>query len=111
MSSDIHGSTMPAKHRNKRALHPLARLAIVMGSMALGGAIGGFGTASILNSQYCGTSGCHKGYCYSYCGISNENGDWCYTTKTYSQSFEYVKCTSDKECNGCWKCAGSCTVG
>ncbi|KAF0767206.1 Uncharacterized protein FWK35_00011439 [Aphis craccivora] len=57
--------------------------------------------------QSCREFGCHKNYCWSYCSLGNQ---WCYTTKSYSQSFEYVPCTRDDECNGCWKCAGSCTL-
>ena len=59
--------------------------------------------------------GCHKGYCWSYCsgagtllfGITKE---WCYTTMGRSQDHKYVKCTSDDDCDACWKCAGPCTL-
>lgn len=57
--------------------------------------------------------GCYKGYCWAGCKattIFSEGMEWCYTTKTYSQSFEYIPCTNDKECDACWSCAGSCTV-
>ncbi|NP_001232937.1 uncharacterized protein LOC100571908 precursor [Acyrthosiphon pisum] len=57
--------------------------------------------------QSCREFGCHNNYCWAYCSLGNQ---WCYTTKGYSQSFAYVSCTRDDECNGCWKCAGSCTV-
>jgi len=57
--------------------------------------------------QSCREFGCHKNYCWSYCSLGNQ---WCYTTKSSSQSFDYVPCTRDDECNGCWKCAGSCTL-
>lgn len=79
------------------------------------GAIGGVtaaagGLVSIISraaDQSCREFGCHKNNCWAYCSIGNQ---WCYTTKSHSQSFEYVPCTKDEECNGCWKCAGSCTV-
>lgn len=51
-------------------------------------------------------TGCHMGYCWAYCGLSLSSGDWCYTTMTHTQSFDYVPCTHDSECCGCWKCAG-----
>lgn len=71
----------------------------------------GLATMSISNSFKCSaTAGCFKGYCWTWCGVSLTDGEWCYTTKTYSQSFEYVPCKYDSECNECWKCAGSCTL-
>lgn len=54
-------------------------------------------------------AGCHNGYCWTYCGLLLGT-EWCYTTQSYSQSFQYVSCTHDSQCNKCWKCAGSCTV-
>lgn len=54
--------------------------------------------------------GCHRGYCWAYCGVSLSGGEWCYTTKTYSRSFQYVTCSNDNECDLCWKCGGSCTL-
>ncbi|VVC32110.1 Hypothetical protein CINCED_3A016102 [Cinara cedri] len=57
--------------------------------------------------QSCREFGCHKNYCWSYCSLGNQ---WCYTTKTYSQSYNYVSCTKDEDCNGCWKCGGPCTL-
>lgn len=63
--------------------------------------------AVALANQPCREFGCHKSYCWAYCGISPQ---WCYTTKTYSQSFQYVKCSKKEDCQGCWKCAGSCTL-
>lgn len=66
---------------------------------------------AIENAGKCSyTAGCYKGSCWAYCGISLSSGDWCYTTKTYSQSYAYVSCKHDDECNKCWKCAGPCTV-
>lgn len=77
---------------------------LLFGGAALAG-------VAIDNSQKCAdVAGCHKGYCWTYCGIALNGGEWCYTTKSYSQSFDYVKCSSDSECDKCWKCAGSCTL-
>lgn len=43
------------------------------GTLALAG-------VAIANSQRCGeTAGCHKGYCWTYCGLSFSSGEWCYT--------------------------------
>nr|CDZ09825.1 Allergenic protein Tha p 2 [Thaumetopoea processionea] len=69
----------------------------------------------ILSDKGCHFSfGCHKGYCWAGCGNPRNPwswGDhWCYTTKTYSQSYSYVECTQDSECNGCWSCGGPCSA-
>lgn len=55
-------------------------------------------------------AGCHEGYCWAWCGekLSAASGDWCWTTKTYSKSKEYVKCSQNSDCNNCWNCAGEC---
>ncbi len=80
------------------------------GFFILVGAIA-FATVAIINAGKCSEKGgCYKGYCWAYCGLSLSNGDWCYTTKSYSQSFQYVRCIDDSECDLCWKCAGSCTL-
>jgi len=52
--------------------------------------------------------GCYKGYCWASCTMFS---DWCYTTRSYSQSYRYVKCRNKSECSGQWKCAGPCSVG
>ncbi|XP_031626819.1 allergen Tha p 2-like [Contarinia nasturtii] len=66
---------------------------------------------SITNAFECAAkAGCHKGYCWTWCGASLTGGEWCYTTRAHSQSFQYVGCSSDSECDPCWKCAGSCTL-
>lgn len=72
------------------------------------------GTDLVRNKRVfqCSTGGCFNGYCWAYCegfGIPGTR-EWCYTTKSYSQSYEYVGCSQDSECDACWKCAGSCTV-
>ncbi|KAI9241275.1 MAG: hypothetical protein BYD32DRAFT_77782 [Podila humilis] len=55
--------------------------------------------------------GCHKGYCWAGCvAVSPFGGEWCYTTKGYSQDYQYVKCSSADECNSNWKCAGPCAL-
>lgn len=81
----------------------------------VGGAVAGAGVnwiaQSIQNSFECSQqTGCHKGYCWNWCGVSLTGGEWCYSTKSHSQSFQYVKCTQDSDCDKCWKCAGSCTL-
>ncbi|XP_008180795.1 uncharacterized protein LOC100168737 [Acyrthosiphon pisum] len=88
------------------ATGPLAPVVAGIGGVtaAVGGLVSVISKAA---DQSCREFGCHKNYCWSYCSLGNQ---WCYTTKTYSQSFEYVSCTRDDECNGCWKCAGSCTL-
>lgn len=106
--SDIYKTVIP---RNKRALTTLGKAGVWTAVFAVTFATTYMSAKAIFNSKECGKSGCYQGYCYSYCGLSNYSGDWCYTTKTYSQSFAYVKCSSNSECNGCWKCAGSCTLG
>lgn len=69
------------------------------------------GAVSIINSGKCSNqAGCHNGYCWAWCGVSLSDGEWCYTTLSYSQSYRYVKCNADWDCNRCWKCAGPCTL-
>lgn len=74
--------------------------------------IAGVLTGVAINNAYkCSEeTGCYRGYCWAWCGLSLSSGDWCYTTKTYSQSYQYVSCTYDSECNACWKCAGPCSL-
>lgn len=68
-------------------------------------------THLVRNKRQCAkTAGCYKGYCWAYCIGTGIEGEWCYTTRSYSQSFEYVKCEHDWECGHCMACAGSCTV-
>lgn len=54
--------------------------------------------------------GCYYGYCWAGCTATSV-GEWCYTTKTYSQSYDYVTCSSDSDCDLCWACAGPCSWG
>lgn len=56
------------------------------------------------------TFGCHKGYCWSYCSAFSavEYSEWCYTTKTHSQSYQYVPCKSQDDCEHYWHCGGPC---
>lgn len=67
---------------------------------------------SIANSLECSeVAGCHKGYCWAWCGVSMSGGEWCYTSKNnYTQSHEFVECKEDSECNPCWKCGGPCAL-
>lgn len=50
--------------------------------------------------------------CWAYCygALSAKNTEWCYTTKGRSQDYNYVQCSGPQDCNGCWSCAGPCTV-
>lgn len=80
------------------------------------GASGAGDGASLLISYWeagsgpCAESGCYDGYCWAGCGLTRTAlAAWCYTTKSYSQSFAYVKCNKDRDCGSCWSCAGSCT--
>lgn len=88
-----------SQNRTKRGLEPLAELG------------GKLAAESIINSGKCSTeAGCHKGYCWAWCGVSLSDGEWCYTTKTYSQSYKYVKCKKNSDCDACWKCGGPCAL-
>lgn len=70
-----------------------------------------FATTGGLNAGKCSEKGgCYKGLCWAYCGLSLSSLDWCYTTESYSQSYEYVTCEYNSDCNLCWRCAGSCTL-
>lgn len=63
------------------------------------------------SGQCSARGGCFRGYCWAGCAATLlQANEWCYTTKSYSQSFEYVTCSQDSECNLCWSCAGSCTI-
>lgn len=57
-------------------------------------------------------TGCHKGYCWAWCGtsLSGTFGEWCYTTKSFSKSFRHVACKKNTDCDPCWKCAGLCHI-
>lgn len=86
-------------------------VAMIPGGQVSAGVIGAVAKLTTIIAkaadQSCREYGCHKGYCWTYCSIGSQ---WCYTTKTYSQSYKYERCTEDSDCNGCWKCAGPCTV-
>lgn len=53
----------------------------------------------------CSKGGCHKGYCYAYCDLG-----WCYTTRGSTQSYVYVRCNHDNQCDDCWSCGGPCAL-
>lgn len=90
-------------NRTKRDLIAVAAVSVIYGV--------GLASMSISNSQKCSVeAGCQKGKCWAWCGVSLSNGEWCYTTKTYSQSYAFVPCTSDGDCDKCWKCGGPCTI-
>ncbi|KAF6207967.1 hypothetical protein GE061_016416 [Apolygus lucorum] len=54
-------------------------------------------------------AGCHKGYCWADCWAVLQSGEWCYTTRSHSQSHTYVPCSADNQCNPNWKCGGPCS--
>lgn len=58
--------------------------------------------------------GCHKGWCWAGCNtgfpLAPRGSEWCYTTKTYSQSYNYVRCSRDNECGLDWYCGGPCAA-
>lgn len=54
--------------------------------------------------------GCWKGYCWVGCEVFGGGKEWCYTTKSHSQSHKYISCSRDSECNKCSHCGGGCTV-
>lgn len=61
---------------------------------------------SSIHSRY---SGCNKGHCWKWCnGI--DDGKWCFTTKTYAQSYDFVPCTKDSHCDNSLECAGPCRI-
>ena len=51
--------------------------------------------------------GCNEGYCYTQCFRYKMDG-MCLSTKTHTQSYDYVKCTNDSDCKGEWNCAEHC---
>lgn len=92
-----------ASNKTKRDLGASAVVAMIFGV--------GLISMSISNQNKCSVSaGCHKGYCWAWCGVSLTDGEWCYTTRKYSQSYDYVPCTHDYDCDECWKCGGPCTL-
>ncbi|KAH9478500.1 Allergen Tha p 2 [Psilocybe cubensis] len=57
--------------------------------------------------------GCWKGYCWAGCSTGfplTEGAEWCYTTQSYSQSYQYVRCSDASQCNKNWKCGGPCAA-
>lgn len=59
-------------------------------------------------NEYWGQYGCYEGYCWRGCdGLEPENS-WCWTTTTYTESYEYVACEDDSDCGLFWNCAGQC---
>lgn len=96
--------TVEVKNRTKRDIVAATAVVIIYGvSLA---------SMSIANSNRCSVeTGCHNGKCWAWCGVSLSGGEWCYTTRrNSSQSYEYVSCTSEYDCDKCWKCGGPCTL-
>lgn len=100
--SDIE-HTEVASNKKKRDLGASAVVAAIFGI--------GLISMSISNQNKCSvTAGCHKSYCWAWCGVNLSGGEWCYTTKIHSQSYKYVSCEYDYDCDECWKCGGPCTL-
>lgn len=60
-----------------------------------------------LKSNY---SGCKRGHCWKTCdGI--DLGNWCFTTETYVDSYDFVPCTNDADCDSSLECGGPCRIG
>lgn len=58
----------------------------------------------------CSTNyGCNtNGYCWSECSALFYTG-WCYSTKSYSQSYKYIPCEKASQCDPCDSCADPCS--
>lgn len=92
---------------NKSAMKDIA----IQIGIAIATNIGKMNTGCVKDNEY----GCHKGYCWSYCSgagtlLFGMTKEWCYTTKGRSQDRQYIKCTSNDECDACWRCAGPCSL-
>lgn len=91
------------RSRTKHVEKPIIYYIITMGLPAA--------IDSAINAFKCSEkAGCHRGYCWAWCGVSLSKGEWCYTTRSFSQSDEYVTCKDDYDCEKCWKCGGLCTL-
>lgn len=54
-------------------------------------------------------SGCNKSHCWKRCnGV--DDGKWCFTTKSYAESYDFVPCTNDSECDASLECGGPCRM-
>lgn len=49
------------------------------------------------------------GFCWSSCSDEEDGDGWCYTTKTRSLDYQFVKCSSDEDCTQNWSCALQCS--
>ncbi|PPQ95594.1 hypothetical protein CVT26_008622 [Gymnopilus dilepis] len=57
--------------------------------------------------------GCYNGWCWASCvtGVPLVEGhEWCYTTRGYSQDYNYIRCSHNEDCDVNWKCAGPCAA-
>lgn len=57
--------------------------------------------------------GCSKGLCWANCNVFAVlygEGEWCYTTHSYSQSRQYIPCSVHEDCDPCWTCGGPCSL-
>lgn len=111
---DVNGATM----REKRQLPCSTRGGCYRGSCWAGciGALSGVNLGNLFNSKKI-ISICKIGIVLIFLlsqlltvAPGFNNPEWCYTTRSYSQSYRYVSCSNDNECDLCWKCAGPCSV-
>lgn len=66
-------------------------------------------TAKQTSWKHSNYSGCNKGHCWKWCdGV--DDGKWCFTTKTYTDSYDFVPCTNDLDCDIALKCGGPCRI-
>lgn len=96
-----------------KILFALAMLCLFKNKVnGLGGGFTDIGVAiGSATSNSCGTeAGCHKGKCWTWCGLSLSSGEWCYTTKGKTWDGGYISCSDDWQCGKCWKCAGACAL-
>lgn len=53
--------------------------------------------------------GCNKGHCWKWCdGI--DDGKWCFTTKTFADSYDFVPCINESDCEIGLECGGPCRI-
>lgn len=53
--------------------------------------------------------GCKDHKCWADCGYLIPN-QWCWATGSSNPNHGAQSCTYDSDCNGCYRCAGWCTV-
>lgn len=66
-------------------------------------------TAEQTSTKHSSYTGCKKGYCWKWCNGADD-GKWCFTTDTYTDSYDFVPCISDSDCDSSLKCGGPCRI-